>query len=109
MVMTIQRIQTGDTTSLDGSDFKDYAPLLISKASNLCTYVVIPASFSKLELILCIPPVLVVVVVAVGYLVSILTGSHSNVFSATFKKYPCIIGGFTCECAVAEGLDHYLS
>jgi len=74
----------GDTTGLDGSRAEDCAHLLISKASSLRTSDAILASFSKLVLTLCIPPLLGVVVVA--YLTSILTGSHSNVFSATSSK-----------------------
>jgi len=74
----------GDIACLDGSGAKDCAPLLISKVSSLRTSDAILASFSKLELTLCIPPLLVVVVV--GCLTSILIGSHPNVFSAISSK-----------------------
>ena len=98
-----------DTTGLDVSRAENCTLLLISKASSLHSSAAILASFSKLNLTLCMPSLLVVVVVVVCFLVLVLTGSYSNVFSAIFNKYPCIVDDFICECPIAKGLDYCLS
>ena len=82
VVLTVTK-DTNRTTCLDSSGAEDCAPLLISKTSSFLIIDVILASVSKLGLIPCIPPLLMVVVV-VGCLTS--TGSISKVFSATTLK-----------------------
>jgi len=93
-----------DTTFLDGSGVEDWASLLISRASSLCTTDVNLASFSKLTI--CIPPLLVEVMV-VGCL-STLTGSHYRVFcSISSNEFPSIIRHFTSACSITKGRNYF--